>query len=72
MVLRGRVIDCMIQVAKESIIAGMSCSINQAAGSRGSKVSQKEAVSGVWNWTFEMVRTSRTSGAKIKPGEEST
>ena len=64
--------DCMIQVVKESVIAGMSCSMNQAAGSRRSKVSQKEAVSGVWNWTFTMVRTSRTSGAKIKPGEEST
>ena len=30
MVLRGRVTDCMIQGVKESFIAGMSCSVNQA------------------------------------------
>ena len=34
----------------------MSCSMNQAAGSRRSKVSQKDAVSGTWNWTFTMMR----------------
>ena len=30
--------------------------MNQAAGSRRSKVSQKETVSGMWNWTFTMMR----------------
>ena len=43
MVLRGRVTDRMIQGSKESIIAGMSCSENQAAVLRRSSLPERSS-----------------------------